>query len=68
MRDLLSLLVFVSRFSDFAPKWSGKGPSGVTMGDKYSQTPYGDFWTFGHFCFDKRNHGNGDGPKKRFLV
>ena len=27
-----------------APKLSGKGPHGVIMDDKYSQTPYGNFW------------------------
>ena len=30
---------------EFGPKLLGKGPNGVIMGDKYSQTPYGDFWT-----------------------
>ena len=34
-----------SRFSDFATKYLGKGPNGVIMDDKYSEAPYGDFWT-----------------------
>ena len=30
--------------NDFYPKWSGKAPNGVIMGDEYSQRPCSDFW------------------------
>ena len=38
-------IILNSFLSDFGPKWSGNAPNGVMMGDKCSQTPYGDFWT-----------------------
>ena len=49
--------ILLYRFlSDFSPKWSGKVPTGVTMGENYSQTPHGDFWTDSgtNFCFNKQ--------------
>ena len=36
---------FVRQLSDLGPNWSGKDPDELIMDDKYSQTPYGDFWT-----------------------
>ena len=63
-------------FQDAAPKLSGKAPNEVIMGDKYSQTPYGDFWTnsettFVFFSFKRIQHGqhceNAQGLENRFL-
>ena len=42
---IMFCLLFFGSFSDVAPKWFGKAPNGVIMGDKYYQAPYGDFWT-----------------------
>ena len=63
LRDLIKgkkeflLLLFDRRLSDLAPKWSGKAPNGVMMGDEYPQTPYGDFWTdSGTFSENAQNH------------
>ena len=38
------LVLFFGRFSDLSPKWSEKAANLVIMDDKYSQTPYSDFW------------------------
>ena len=43
-------------FSDSGLKWSRTGLTKVIMGDEYSQTPYGDFWTDSetNYLFDKK--------------
>ena len=53
-------------------KWSRKGRHFVIMGDKYSQTPCGDFWTDSgtHFCRwrNDSHHVNINGPENRLFV
>ena len=64
------IISFVKRF------WSEmvrKAFNGVIMGDKYSQRPYGDFWTrsgTNFFAVDKNSqtHGNVRRPKKHVFV
>ena len=68
---MICIGILLYRFlNDFGPKLSGKAPNEVIMGDKYSQTPYSDFWTdYGtNFCLEQENttnHGNVQGPKQK---
>ena len=58
-----SIIIF-GHFSDFALKSSWKAPNGVITGDKYSQTPYGDFWTnSGRFSFSEKRSRNMKHPE-----